>query len=331
MNQTKLTNISRKSKSALKRPSLIDRLKLKDLEQSKTILVISAGAFILHWLANVVASLMFLHFQPETGELGLLISLLLTSLFTFIIAIVSFIELLKFSYAGRSIAVALAWANFFLHILLLIYTHYWLGACIHLVFALAITVLLTGKTSLVKFALSILLLIVNFTLILYPATKYMQTRNFVEDKMSVINEFNPNSDAKIENITKIVANTKLLHNLAPYFGEKEKYIALYTGYFALAKAYEGSITEGYQHARASVRTMYVEQCYINKTKVYAMLKQVKYEDYKPKILTNAENELIEKKMSMLKFSEDIGEKNDDGLSDLDDDFDDDNEFSGFDN
>ena len=105
MNQNKLTDKTTKSKGTLQRQSLLDRLKLKELEQPKFVIVISAFAFILHWLSNVVASLMLLHFEPGSGELALLISLLLTSLFTFIVAIVALIELLKFSYAGCSVSI----------------------------------------------------------------------------------------------------------------------------------------------------------------------------------------------------------------------------------
>jgi len=328
MNSTKLTKKNRKSKNALQRQSLIERLNLKELEQSRFVLILVAAAFILHWFTNVIASLMFNHFQSGSEELGLLVSLLIISLFTFVIAIVSFIELLKFTRAACSIAIVLVWVNLLINILLLIHSSYWFGSAIHLLFALAVTLMLTGKTSVIRLIFGIVLLIANFTLILYPPAKYMETRNYVEANMAVLDEIDQNSSTKVKNIKNILSNYELLCKLAPYVGEKQRNIALFTGYFGLAKAFNGDFESGYRLMRDSVRKTYTKTCYINKTRVYAMLKGIEYEKYLPKILSKTENEMFEKKMSMLKYSEEFG-TNDDSDSDLPGiDDDDDEDFPG---
>ncbi|MCK5345612.1 MAG: hypothetical protein KAR20_19515, partial [Candidatus Heimdallarchaeota archaeon] len=326
MNSTKLTDKNRKSKNALRSQSLIERLNLKELEQSRFVLILVAAAFILHWFTNVVASLMFMHFQSGSGELGLLVSLLIISLFTFIIALVSFIELLKFTRAACSIAIVLVWVNLLINILLLIHSSYWLGVCIHLVFAIAVTLMLTGKKSVIRLILGILLLVVNFTLVLYPAAKYMETRNYVEKNMAVLDEIDQNSTSKVENIELILSNSELLCKMAPYVGEKQMNIAFFISYFGLSKAFNNDMVSGYRLSRDSVRKIYSKTCYVNKTKVYALQNGVAFEKYVPKILSKSENEMYEKKMSMLKYSEEFGSKDDDSdlnLPGIDDDDEDD--------
>ncbi len=294
MNNTKLPDKFRKSKRALQRQSLIERLNLKDLEQSRFVLIFVAVVFILYWFTNVVASLMFNHFQSGSGEFGLLASLLITSLFTFVIAIVSFIELLKFTRAACGVAIVLAWVNLFVNTLLLIYTGYWLGACIHLLFALTISVMLTGKTSFLRLSSGIVLLVANFTLILYPAMRYMESRNYVEDKMVVLDEIDQNSTIEVEDIDKILTDSEFLCEIAPFVGEKHRNIALFKGYFGLAKAFNGKVSQGYRLTWDSVKKTYAKKCYVNKARIYALLKGIEFENYEPKILSKSENEMFEK-------------------------------------
>ena len=316
MNQNKLTDKSRKSKGTLQRQSLLDRLKLKELEQPKFIIVLTAGAFILYWLANVLASLMLMHFQPESGELALLISLLMTSLFTFTIAIVALIELLKFSYAGCSISIILSWANFALNVLLLIYTHYWLGACISLTFAISITLLLNSKVSAIKYVLGFLLLLGSFALILYPPMKYKESRALVEEQIAKIDLINPSEINANQDIADFVSAAKYLHTFARYFGENESKITLFSSYYALAVALEGKIDQGYKIAQSAVKYTYVQQSFVNKIKIYSMLMKVAYEDYVPKILTPEEYEAFQKKMTLSNYNEDLGSPEEDDWSDL---------------
>ena len=179
-----------------------------------------------------------------------------------------------------------------------------------------------------RLIIGILLLVVNFTLVLYPAAKYMKTRNYVEKNMTTLDEIDQNSSTKVENIEQILSNSELLCKMAPYVGEKRLNIALFISYFGLSKAFNNDVDAGYRLTCDSVRKIYSKTCYLNKTKVYALQKGVEFEKYVPKIVSKSENEMYEKKMSMLKYSEEFGSKDEDSDSDLpgiDDDDDDDDE------
>ena len=309
----------------LKRRSLIERLDLRSLEQSPGALRLSAVAFLLQWLISVIAELLYRHFEPVKGEYSLFICLLLTSLFTFIFAIVAFIELLRIDRAGRSVALALAWINFFAYLVFLYYTRFWLLLFNQFVFALVITYILNGKTTRRRFALAIIFVVLNFLLLFVPAAYYSILRVrapkllqiAATERTELLKKYYQKPDAQIgtlpdlsgiagfEKYKQAVKNAEnayhQLYFMSSIVGEKTRNRAVYLSNWALTLALSGKYKSAYNFAYEAVMLTYVKEAYKNKAKVFALMHKIPYKDYEPVILSESEYGFFEKQAALRKY------------------------------
>ena len=101
-----------------------------------------AGVFLTHWLLLTVSGVLLAHFGERPGAAGQSFMLLASSLATFTAAIVATIELFKFTAAGRSVAIGLAFVNVLVSALLASYGMHWLHVVVQAGFAVGLVGLL---------------------------------------------------------------------------------------------------------------------------------------------------------------------------------------------
>ncbi len=216
---------------------------------SRPQMLLAAIAFLLHWAATVAASVLYEHFRPTATEPAQFATLLISSLSVFAAAMVAFIELAKFTRAGRSVTIGLGFINVLIFAAVAIYARHWLIVLAQFVFALGLVALLAGRPlereaddageesqpDAVRrrplltqipwgwVAAGLLLVLGAWALLLVPAGQYAQKRAVSDTYTEVVEAYE--NDAWSDEVTKTAeeayAASRWLAGISGYVGETE--------------------------------------------------------------------------------------------------------------